>query len=102
MQIGNPLMFTIYMDSDCQILFLWARLFYTGFRGTSHSGLRWCPIAAGVNKSKAADNDFKPSFRHPRLKRMPKSSHLMFSPSSASSLRGRANGVTLAQKQSDS
>lgn len=102
MQIGNPLMFTIYMDSDRQILFLWACLFYTGFRRTSYSGLRWCPIAAGVNKSKAANNDFKPPFRHPRLKRMPESSHLTFSPSSASSPRGRANGGTLVQKQSNS
>lgn len=61
MQIGNPLLFTVYIDSDNQILLLLALLFLffdtghpTGFRETSHSDLRWCPTAAGMNESKAA------------------------------------------------
>lgn len=60
MEIGNPLMFIVYVDSALQILFLWAHFFYkghpAGFRGTSHSGFRQCCIAAGVSKLKAANN----------------------------------------------
>lgn len=55
-----------------------------------------------MNKSKTAKNCFKPSFRQPRLKWMPESSHLVFSPLSASRPCGRANGMMLVRKKSDS
>lgn len=106
MQIKNPLIFTAYIDSDHQILFVWAHFFTQDITQASEGQAMqvWdsAPLLLVWTSRRQQITFWGHLSGILRWIEMPESSHLTFSLLSASGLHSRANKVTVVQKQSDS